>query len=256
MEEELDNYSIDFLLFRFVVSFCTITSYLIGNAHYVGILIGYTSVPTIVRDAPGGCSLALRKIWFAKTTRHLMRGFLLRLTNKFIKMPPLPKRCVIALCHTPWALVLSHWCRENNHALVVTRSKKWKMRTREINVSGGFSQTRKLIQHLLNDGKVCVHFDTSKSKTVISNLLGVNRPVSMLPVRLAGYTEAPLIGMIPIFENGNLKLKISKPFFVGHQGKEQMQAIQNLVSFFDQEITQHPAALRGVLKNKNISPII
>lgn len=250
MEEELNNYSTDILLFRFVVLFCTSVSYVIGNAHYVGILIGYASVPSIVRDAPGGCNLALRKIWFAKTTRYLLRGFLLRLTYQFVKMPPLPKRCVIALCHTPWALVLSHWCRENNLALVVTRSKKWKMRTREIHVSGGFSQTRKLIQHLLNDGKVCVHIDTSKSKTVISNLFGVKRPVSMLPARLAGYTEAQLIGMIPIFENGNLKLKISKPFFVGNQCKEQIQAIQNLISFFEQEITQHPSALRGVLNIK------
>ena len=227
---------------------CSISSLLISYGHYSASVKGVISLSVYILNAPGGCRKTLRDIWFAKLARMWIRGPLLKFAKQIVKAPSTSGGCVIAICHTDWSLLLARWCRDNNLTMVITASKKWRNRTGRVNVSGGFQSLRKVVQHLQSNGMVCVHADSLKSRGFTSNFLGLQRPISMLPARLAGLAGVPVVGVVPTFEHGYLNLKICETFIVGKTHHEQKVVTYKLITFFENEITQNPAILRGILK--------
>lgn len=233
--------------------FCSMCSIIISYSHHITFSIGLISLSAYIQNAPDGCRRTLRDIWFAKVTRLLIRGPLLRFAKYIVKPPAISGGCVIAICHTPWALLLAHWCLDNRVALVITPSKKWQKRTGNLNISGGFHSVKKVVLHLKTNGLVCIHADSLKSRGFTSNFLGLERPISMVPARLAGLTGVPLVGIVPTFEHGYLKLKIGETFIVGKTHHDQKVITNKLIAFFENEIIKKPAVLRGILNKKRIN---
>jgi len=248
-----NHLTLGFFSLKVVFKLCNFSSILISYGHHLAFYVGLIPLSVFVLNSPTGPQKTLRDIWFAKLARMWIRGPLLKFAKQIVKAPSLCGGCVIAICHTPWSLLLAHWCFDNRVALVVTPSKKWRKRTGNLNVSGGFHSIRKAVQHLQTNGWVCIHADSLKSRGFTSPFLGLERPISMLPARLAGLAGVPLVGVVPTFEHGYLNLKMGEIFMVGKTHHDQKVITHKLIAFFENEIAQNPVVLRGILRTKKIN---
>ena len=239
---------------------CRIVSTPIAACHHFFVRAGWLKIPLCIRAAPGGIHKNLRLIWFSRVLRRVLsllvrtplRQKLLRLVD--VEFPDLAEGSVIAMCHTPWARLLTQWCLQNNFALIIT-GNEWDQKTRVIRNEGrGFTQLRQLIRHLQAGGKIIVMVDVFNNlKNCAARFLEKDCNISLLPARLAKIAGVPLISAIPEWCGETIHIHKGPWFNSDKTGMHSSEVMQTFLSFFENEIRRNPsiwsAFVRGSLSS-------
>lgn len=224
-------------------------SSIIAFLHIFAIERNWAKIPSCFAETPDGCYFTIRKIWLARMLRRSLSLFLrtplrrgnIALVNCKLSLPQ-ESGCIITICHTPWARLLAEWCRVNNFALVLVGGP-WIQRTGKVNIpGGGFIGLRKIVRHLHSGGRVIVIGDNlGRSRCCPINFLGKECMASILPARLAAAAGVPLLAITPKLQDGMVNLH--NGITVGPEliQKNQKEAIQNIFTFFEDEILRSPS---------------
>lgn len=249
--------SMEPLCLGILLGVCRLRSSVAAVLHSLAVYAGLTRASPCLSNAPAGLYHTLREIWLARLASKILKwapktplcGSALALVACTVPTNPDTGQ-VIAICHTPWAGLLAEWCRRNDFALVLAEGR-WIRRSGHVNVQGGVRGLLRLVRHLRGGGRAVVVGDVfSSSRRCSVRFLGSDRLVSLFPARLAAAAGVPLLGVVPRFESGQVRIGAGPQFSVGPDPAEQRTATRNLLAFFEHVIRQTPAVWSDILKHQ------
>jgi len=228
---------------------CLIISHLISVIHCFFIQIHILYVPDCIKQAPGGLSVNMQKIWFARLFKKVVSVWVrspfcshaLKLVNFNIPIPA-GKGLVLVTCHTPWKRLLVRWFSENHYALIVDTGQSAKRKKRLKNQRKGHNELMHIVRHLRYGGRVIIAADVfNKSNDQPAEILGKPGNLSLLPARLARIAGVPIQAAVPILRNGRIDIQ-EGPLIDQHIPYTEMRnTMQILLRFFELEIKRNPA---------------
>lgn len=236
------------LYLNWVTHSCDALSHIIAGVHYFFHFARVLKQPAHLSTIEVSRYKSIQNIWCTRITRRVvsvlvrspLRASTLRLVHFTDKLPS-GSGCIIVTCHTPWKRLIVQWCLEHKMAIFVSQGV-WTHRKRSIQRQGlGVSDLRKIIQHLQQNGRVIIAGDIFNQQrdcpvTFFENTCNA----SLFPVRLARQAKIPLITALPVLRNGEVHIDYGPRFSVDELQISDVQIMQQLISFFEEEIRREP----------------
>jgi lauroyl/myristoyl acyltransferase len=232
---------------------CRAASTIAAALHLALIRAGAAQAPRLF-DASNLDMARLRDCWFARCAREVLalalrsplRASALDLVS-FEDAPGQNGGHIIAVCHSPWGRLLSHWCRERGSGLAFA-APGWNRHLGDAHVAGGYRELRRLVKHLKGGGRAFVVVDVFPQRRGCPvRFLGLDRLASMVAVRLSAAAGVPIIPAVPVFRGGYIEV-IYGTANAAPVREERADVVRSLLEFVETQIRACPASWHGTMQ--------
>lgn len=228
---------------------CRVFSVPLAVIHQFFLVTGVLDIPVAVTEAPGGISINLQKIWYARLLKKVVslwvrspfRHTAYRLVHFDFEIPA-GRGLILATCHTPWKRLLVNWFYKNYYALIIDTGRSVKRRSRLRDSRRGNNEMARLVRYLKQGGTVIIAADNfDQSDKHPARMMGKSGNLSRLPARLSRIAGVPLLAAIPQLRKDGIHIYAGPQYTPPAMESESGSMMQSLLIYFETEIKKDPS---------------